>query len=245
MSEVPNIKLYALHGFLGKPHDWDRSLPHVPKNILLSPVDIYNIAIPCEKTNLWQWATTFNAQIQENTASKNVLMGYSLGGRLALHCVIASASLWKAAVFVSTNIGLSNVEDKKQRLAIDQRWAERFLTEPWSCLLDDWNKQTLFGGNSMPMKKKEEDFSRLLLAKTLTHWSLASQDNLAIELAGLDLPILWIVGENDAAYKAMAEHLHFKHSKSKIWIAKNTSHRVPWDSSDTFKQVVFEFLQDI
>ncbi|MCB1093472.1 MAG: hypothetical protein KDL87_18185, partial [Verrucomicrobiae bacterium] len=84
--------IHALHGNLGQPSDWDR----------LGLADL-------SAADLWEWQervpgiglNSFGGAYSQSVGrwdSTSVVMGYSLGGRLALHALLARPELWKGAV---------------------------------------------------------------------------------------------------------------------------------------------------
>lgn len=75
------MNVYALHGFLTQPSLWDFL------GLKIHALDIYSI--PGTTQN--EWAKHFNATIP--TKNDNILIGYSLGGRLALHALLDQPNL--------------------------------------------------------------------------------------------------------------------------------------------------------
>jgi 2-succinyl-6-hydroxy-2,4-cyclohexadiene-1-carboxylate synthase len=221
------MAIYALHGFLGSPSDWNGFFPtlHAPNLFEESPIPF------------WEWAESFNRKIID---SGNVLIGYSMGGRLALHALIENPSLWKAAIIISANPGIENESERFDRLHADKLWHDRFLHEPWEALMDAWNRQPIFVGD--PLVRHEKDFSRQALAEAMLSWTVGKQDFLKPSIEELDIPILWIVGENDKKYVEIAKKIKLKNKKSKISIAPHAGHRVPWQSKIWFTKEVEKFL---
>lgn len=228
-------QIYALHGFLGLPSDW-----HYLQNFSLIPYD--HLLHPPSPTNgLKEWGAQFNRIV--DPLLPKVLMGYSLGGRLAMHALTQKPELWSAAILISCHPGLSCPIKKHERLKKDCDWAERFEKEPWDSLMLQWNAQEPFKF-SPPQKREENNYSRKQLSDVLRYWSLGNQDHLTPLLQNLTIPILWIAGKQDFAYASLAQSMSFAHPQSKIWIAENAGHRVPWESND-FNKVVTEFYHTI
>lgn len=172
-------------------------------------------------------------------------MGYSLGGRLGVSALIDNPSLWQGAILISTHIGLSTLQAKEERILQDGRWKERFLNDPWPELIASWNSQPVFGGDISPFVRKEEDFSRENLAKTLQFWSLGRQDYYLQQIEKLPIPLLWMVGERDTKFLQMAQTLKFSHPQSRISIAKSAGHRLPWQAKEFFISEIKGFLYDV
>lgn len=230
--------LYALHGFLGLMKDWDELLPEAKK------IDLFAIGKPSSQVGLKEWGNIFNQEIDHSEKQK-VLIGYSLGGRLALHALLQEPHRWNAAVIISAHPGLESEIEKVQRNVEDAKWAKRFESDQWSSLMLAWNSQNLFGGGNSQFKREEKDYQRFTVAAALKYWSLSSQENLKPYLTKLNLPIFWIAGELDYRYAEIARNITFSHPKSQIWIAPNSNHRIPWEIPDLFKQKINQFLGNI
>lgn len=234
--------IFALPGFLGRPTDWDFLVkPIYPTKIF--PLDIFSI-LPLAP--LWEWAHAFNKKIEHETkltSSRRILMGYSLGGRLALHVLLQNSSLWDAAIIISAHPGLKNQNEKKQRLVSDGLWAERFEKDPWDLLMHDWNNQAVFNQSHFAFERQEKDCSRNALATALRQWSLGTQETLQSKIEGLDIPLLWITGADDIFYTSLSNQMMLKHPLSKVINIAQAGHRVPWEQPTIFYDQINQFVK--
>ena len=224
--------IVALPGFLGLPSDW-KSL----ESDYFKPFDLNEL----ECNHLYDWANQFNTLAKDRYLHP-ILMGYSFGGRLALHALIQNPHLWKAGIIISAHPGLKNPIEKSDRLKSDQAWANRFLEDDWDTLMQDWNGRQVFAGGSFVFQRKEEDYNRKDLAGHLKNGSLGLQEDLREAISALSIPLLWIVGENDRKFVSLAESLKFKNPLSKLVIIPQAGHRAPWDNASVFIRLVNEFL---
>lgn len=225
--------IYALHGFLGRPSDWQ-----FEKNIT---VDLFNQEpiVPFEP-----WADRFNAvAYKQSNGRKRILLGYSLGGRLALHALINKPNAWSGAIIVSAHLGLDDAEAQKRRYEQDLEWAKRFETEKWEKLMTSWNNQKVFQGDSFAFNRQEDDFSREKLSQALRLWSLGLQKNLKKCVEELEIPLLFVAGENDERIKKQYTSLLLKHLHSKVLIVPNAGHRVPWQCPCVFHDAVCQYME--
>jgi 2-succinyl-6-hydroxy-2,4-cyclohexadiene-1-carboxylate synthase len=105
--------LIFLHGFLGSPRDWDKVISLLPE-------------YSCQ-------ALTYPFQIP----SDSILIGYSMGGRIALRSS-------NPKILLSTHPGLQTPQEKEARLIQDRQWIKKLLREPFEKFLQDWYAQPLF-----------------------------------------------------------------------------------------------------
>lgn len=238
MPTSPTV--YALHGFLGLPTDW-HTLSQNKFNVIAPNLTTRHKP---GKT-LWEFAKDFNESVSRNNSSSHVLLGYSMGGRLAMHALLQNPSLWDAAIIVSADPGLLPEAERPSRLQHDEHWAMRFESDPWELLMRDWNSQPIFRKDKTPFLRNENDYSRQILADILRNWSQCHQKNLLPMLAKLTIPVLYVAGELDCKYTQIAKICAAAHSSSQLWIAPEASHRVPWQQPELFQQKSSQFLKGI
>lgn len=226
--------LIALHGFLGLPSDWS----FLPNCRQMSLYD-HSFAPPCSgivafAQSLNRWAETFECPI---------LMGYSLGGRLALNALLQNTKLWKAAIIVSAHPGFADPASRQNRNKHDQRWADRFLNEKWDSLMNAWESQPVFANGKFSFIREEKNYDRTFLSDTLRYWSLGSQADLTHALTQLQIPILWVAGQNDSNYCEIAKKITLSHPLSSVHIVPNAGHRVPWEQTTLFNSLLSNFIK--
>ena len=162
----------------------------------------------------------------------DVLLGYSMGGRLALQ--LLEAQRFRCAIIVSSGINAPD-DDRRRR---DEEWARRFESEEWSSLMRDWNAQPVFGGHALD--RREEDYDRRELGRQLREWSPAVLPPPRLEL--IVTPVLWIAGERDARYVEIARGAVARLPDAELWICPGAGHRVPWEQPDLFVHRLRAFL---
>jgi 2-succinyl-6-hydroxy-2,4-cyclohexadiene-1-carboxylate synthase len=167
----------------------------------------------------------------------DVILGYSMGGRLALQSLLDGAK-YERAVIVSAAIS----EPDPGRRERDEEWARRFESEDWSSLMRDWNAQPVFGGESNPLARIESDYDRRALAAALRRWSPAVLPLAGPRLHEIAIPVLWIAGERDARYVGEGRRAVDRLPRGELWICPEAGHRVPWEQPASFISRIKEFL---
>lgn len=212
--------LVCVPGFLGKPDDFDF--------LRAGGIDV-------EPITLREAAALKIAGVDR---SDDVLLGYSMGGRLALEA-LASGVRFAKAVIVSAGLNLEAGRDAR-RLR-DEAWAARFERDAWDLVMRDWNAQPVFGGHQI--ERRESDSERAEAAHALRTWSPGVMEPLAPRLASIDVPLLWIAGERDAQYVEVARRAMIFLPNARLWICGGAGHRVPWEQPEAFAQQVVRFVQ--
>jgi 2-succinyl-6-hydroxy-2,4-cyclohexadiene-1-carboxylate synthase len=199
----------CLHGFLGAPSDWN-FLRDAGFAIDTPPLD----AIP---------------------PRGDTLLAYSLGGRLALHALLAGAQ-YERAIFISTGLGIEDEPARAARRASDEAWAHRFESEIWDSVIDAWNAQPVLAGPSLPRSRDDYD------PRALREWSSGSLPPVASRLHELTIPTLWIAGARDTKYVAEAQRAASLTRNARVAIIDDAGHRVPWERPEVFIETVRGFV---
>lgn len=190
------------------------------------------------------WARHFNLKVQQRfPEGPRILVGYSLGGRLALQALKLSSSLYDKAVFVSTNPGLVREKDKEERRLADLKWAQKFRDLPWDSVLREWNNQPVFKSGFEEPLRLEANYQRHYLAQALTEWSLAKQEDFRLLVKELSSKILWVSGEKDIKFASLAMELKRGAPELQSEIFTKSSHRVLFDQPGELARVMISFIQ--
>lgn len=235
------MNLHFIHGFLGQANDWSAFEKDFSNyTVKLHRIETY-LPNALEKQNQFAtWSQNFNSTI--TTSHKNILIGYSLGGRLALHAFFNHPDLWDGIILISTHPGLIHQHDKELRMQNDQKWATKFAQEPWKEVLSAWNQQGVFADFPESFERQKENYHIDTLQSLLLGFSLAKQENLRSQIKNTEKQMLWLAGEKDQKFCQLLIELSDLNSKHKYNIIKNCGHRVPWENKQMFVEICKEYL---
>lgn len=177
-------------------------------------------------------------------SQRRILIGYSMGGRLALHALLEGGP-WDAAVIISSNPGMRDPLEAAQRRSEDAHWATRALTDSWPDFLNAWNNQPILGGAFRDEREDKKLIQRRReIARSFVDWSVGSQADLWDHLTEIGIPVLWIAGELDAKFSNIAREAAGKSENFSLAIAPSAGHRVPWENEAWLAATIFQFLTD-
>jgi 2-succinyl-6-hydroxy-2,4-cyclohexadiene-1-carboxylate synthase len=240
------VECWCLHGAVGAASDWREFAASMSEQSIASrAVDLWRF-LACEPMSLARFGEALNAEANDVGAgrAKRVLVGYSMGGRLALHALARADSPWDAAVIVSAHPGLEDADERCARLAQDAGWAAKAFGGDWQKFLEEWNAQSVLVGRP----PRDADASARLvmrrreIARSFVDWSLGAQEPLWARLPEIKVPVLWIAGENDEAYTAIAQRAAGLMPNARVAIAPDCGHRVPWQAESWLIDQVTGFL---
>lgn len=245
--EAGPLECWCLHGAVGLAADWRGFAKQLAvTGIGTRAVDLWRF-LECCPLPLTDFGKALNADAAGQVFRGNgrALIGYSMGGRLALHSLLEPNHPWQAAVIISANPGLENETDRASRRATDAEWATRALTGNWQQFFNDWNAQPVLASTAIrdPQSSGRLMQRRREVARSFVDWSLGAQESLWERLGEISIPVLWIAGENDAKFLSLAERASALMPRSSLAIAPGSGHRVPWEAEQWLAEQVAGFLK--
>lgn len=133
-------------------------------------------------------------------------VGYSLGGRVALHAVAAGAHV-ERLVLLGAHPGIDDPAERAERRAADAALAERIERIGVDAFLDEWLAQPLFAGLAGDAAGRHDRRRNTAegLAASLRALGTGTQTPLWDALP--DVPTLVVAGERDAKFVALGRRL--------------------------------------
>lgn len=246
--------LIFLHGFLGLPSDWQALLnsPSLEESIknyettgslhFYCP-DYFNIPSLSPNFPFQEFAKNFVQWVHSNTHSdRKILIGYSLGGRLAFAVFEQAPEMFAKLFLLSTHPGLKSEEEKDLRRINDSNWAKLFLSTNWEDLMQCWNQQSVFAGSKAEPQRQEMNFSREYLKLALEKWSLANQESKVLLIKKYFSQIVYVVGKDDTKFTDLARQLLEQVPGLQCFILNNSGHRVLFDQPEEIAKLLAQEL---
>jgi 2-succinyl-6-hydroxy-2,4-cyclohexadiene-1-carboxylate synthase len=201
-----------LHGFMGSRRDWATVTAELARTRRCISVDLPGhgaTGAPADEA-LWTPAGCTSALADLLAAAGGGdLVGYSLGGRLALQLAIEHPGVVARAVLVSASPGIAGEPSRQARRDEDERRARRLETQGLEPFLADWYRLPLFAplgehpGFPAVLERRRRNDPRLL-ARSLRTMGSASQRSLWDDLCRLRTPLLFLAGERDPKFTTLA-----------------------------------------
>ncbi len=160
------------------------------------------------RAGLWQTADLLAAAV----AGPAIWVGYSMGGRTALHLALAHPEKVAALVLVSTSAGIDDDVKRAARRTADEALARRVESEGTERFLAWWLAQPLFATLPRHSAGLEDRLTNTPegLAASLRLAGAGAQGSLWPRLGELGrsaMPVLLLAGELDRDYRSYAERM--------------------------------------
>ena len=204
--------LVFLHGFLGCHNDW---LPIIKKlnitnSCLLIDLPGHTHSKTISPITLSTISYHIAQIIKKEQINQIILIGYSLGGRIALHFAHHYPDNIQALILISTHLGLHSISEKIKRLQHDTQLAIQMKTTPWPQFIKKWYDTPLFKTFKKSIHYTKTITQRHqqnpnLMAKTLIQLSLAHQPNYTTLCQQYPFPIHYLCGQNDDKFYKLGQ----------------------------------------
>ena len=141
------------------------------------------------------------------------LVGYSMGGRVALTLACAAPRRLRSLALIGGTAGIADPDERHRRVEADAARAEQ-ITADLSAFVDEWMAHPLFAGQAaLGVEHLAAARAQRLasnpqgLANSLRHGGTGSMTPLHAELGRCEVPTLLVAGIKDTKFCAIAEEL--------------------------------------
>lgn len=238
-------RLVLLHGFTQGGGIW---LPIVERLMTRCAIDAPDLpghgAASETKTSLTQ-----TAEDLASTFGEGAWVGYSMGGRLALHVALRHPELVSHLVLCSATAGIRDDDERAARRRADDDLAARIRSIGVGQFLDEWLAQPMFASlsNDRASAPYEAEVRHANtadgLASSLELAGTGTQASLWDELARLEMPVLLVTGELDAKFTALGSEIaRAIGSNAQHVVVAGTGHSVPFEATDEFAALLDDFI---
>ena len=175
-------------------------------------------------------------------------VGYSLGGRIALHAALAYPDHVNSLVLIGATAGIEDPGERAERRLVDEERAERLEAVGVSAFCSQWLDMDMFADLPGWARFESERSSNTVqgLAASLRNAGTGSMAPLWNELATLSMPVLCIAGADDPRFAAHAAHMADAiGDNATVTLIDGAGHAAHLERPDATASVVRQFLDDL
>lgn len=180
------------------------------------------------------------------------LVGYSLGGRVALSFAMLYSELLLSLTIESASPGLKTFHEQKDRKQVDEQWARKIQAEGLEAFVNEWENLSLFTTQkALPEQIRKEIRAERLsqteegLAQSLRWMGTGIQPSWWNQLSRLKLPVLLIVGAWDEKFVTMNKEMEKYLPNGCLKMIPEAGHAVHLEKPDLFRKTFQAFLESI
>jgi 2-succinyl-6-hydroxy-2,4-cyclohexadiene-1-carboxylate synthase len=207
--------LVLLHGFMGRGDDW-ADLAHalsLRRHCLMPDLPGHGDSLAGQAYDVAATAAALVADLDEMSVVRTDLLGYSLGGRMALYTALAYPQRVERLVLESATAGLEDTTERRERRETDARRVAALREGGVSEFVEAWYRQPLFASLDLHAGLREDLVRRRSrndaegLARSLEGIGAGVFPSLWRRLPELGAPALFLGGALDGKYRALARRL--------------------------------------
>jgi 2-succinyl-6-hydroxy-2,4-cyclohexadiene-1-carboxylate synthase len=250
--------LVMLHGFTGSAAGWGRQLDALAAyGLRVIALDLLGHGQSDAPDDPQRYAIEHCQQdilvaTQELGVSKGqaILLGYSMGGRIALYT--AFSGFFRALILESASAGLEDPVEREQRRISDEALAASIERDGVQAFIERWEKLPLFASQETLTLECRETLHRQRLqnratglAQSLRGVGLGVQPSLHARLPTLHIPTLLIAGELDTKFTMIARLMAQLLPQSQLRIIPGAGHTVHLERPEEFVSLVGDFSRSM
>ncbi len=237
---APNLVL--LHGFTNTGESWDQIVGALPQRYRPLAPDIrgHGAASDVRPVSL----TGVIADVSAAATGPCQVVGYSMGGRLALHVALALPARVRRLVLIGASPGIADPVERAGRRAADEALADEVEAMTIEAFADRWAQTPVLSGQPAEV-----------VAAARAQRLRCTPAGLAAALRGVGtgaLPSLWdrlgevscrvdlIVGERDAKFQAIAGEMAAALPDAGVHVVDGAGHAVHLEAPEAVVDVIAE-----
>jgi 2-succinyl-6-hydroxy-2,4-cyclohexadiene-1-carboxylate synthase len=255
-GEASHPTILFLHGFMGNRFEFKQAIAILSKQFHCVAIDLLGHGQTIAIDPSIDQDDSYTIQSNANFVIKFLdllrvdccfLVGYSMGGRLALYLTIHFPQYFHRVVLESASAGLSLAAARSDRLAQDRQLATKLETGDLRLFLENWYQQPIFANlRSHPhfaqMLEQRLSNSPAQLAKSLRNLSTGMQPSLWENLSENKIPLLLIAGELDPKFVQINQQMQQLCKHSQLDIIPSCGHNIHFENPELFIEKIKTFF---
>ena len=249
--------LLLLHGFTGCTRNWEPLVPHLAQSHTVVTVDLPGhgqTASPADLAfyRMGPLATKLITLMEGLGHATFDLLGYSMGGRLALFMAAHYPKQISRLVLESASPGLKTVEEREARTNSDNGLADRIEREGIESFVNFWesislweSQESLSAASKTNLRSIRLSNNPAGLANSLRGMGTGQQPSLWPLLPKLNLPVLLLTGELDHKFCTIAQEMHKLLPNGLHHTIPAAGHTVHLEQPEAWSHAVSQFLKSV
>ncbi len=232
MAHDSSQRFVLAHGFTQTARSWDLFGDLLRSTLAAVDIDATTIAVdlpghgdapPPADSDLWA-----SADRLVDVGGSGTYVGYSMGGRVALHAALSHPDSLERLVLIGATAGISDPDERSARRTADKRLADHIEAVGVPTFIDEWLRNPLFAGLTDTTSLRADRLRNTAagLAASLRATGTGTQVPLWDRLAEIECPVLVLVGEHDAKFTGLGRRLVAGLTDAELVVVPDAGHSV-------------------
>lgn len=241
-----------LHGFTGSSKTWESIINQLPTTVRCIAVDLLGHGRTedppeFERYQMHEQVLDLHFLFISLQVSNFTLIGYSMGGRIALAYALGFPDQVKHLVLESASPGLQSLTDQQARIKADEMLAKKIEVGGLPAFIDFWQDIPLFQSQKklsdlqrQAIRQERLQQSPLGLANSLKGMGTGSQPSYWPQLDQLKMPVTFITGEFDQKFQLIAQQMKSRIANSHHLEVLAVGHAIHVENPVQFATIIME-----
>lgn len=240
---------------MGSSRDWENVTAALGERFFCVAPDLpghgASVGLPPESYTFESAAWAVLGVLDELGIGRTTLIGYSMGGRLALYLALYHPERCAGLLLESASPGLQDAVERRARRAADEEKAARLQSGNFEEFVGDWHRQPLFASLARDEERLERTISARLkndpmeLARSLRGMGNGSQPSLWEELSGLSVPALAVAGELDEKFVEISHRMADLCAGMRVAVIPEAGHNVHVETLPEYRRLLNDFVSGL
>jgi 2-succinyl-6-hydroxy-2,4-cyclohexadiene-1-carboxylate synthase len=242
VSADPGRRLVFLHGFTQTHHHWHAPAHRLAERLGGDPTLAF-VDLPGHGLSGSDRATVDGAADElVRLAGGGTWVGYSMGGRFALHAALGARSPIDRLVLVGATAGIEDRDARAERRRLDDGRADRVERIGIDAFLDEWLAAPLFATLGDAGREHRLGNTASGLAHSLRTAGTGVQASLWPRLGEVTVPVLVLAGALDAKFTGIGRRLADELPNASFATIPDAGHAAHTERPDEFAGLVADWL---
>lgn len=241
--------IVMLHGFMGSGADWAAVAERIGGYVIAPDLPGHGASLRDDSAEFTMpaAANSIIALLDQLNISHCILLGYSMGGRLALYLATHYPDRFTKLILESSSPGIDNSAERSARKTWDTQIAQSLISQSLIAFLSDWYAMPLFN-TFRQHPDYAQAFARRMqndpqqLALSMQMMGTGSQPSLWDAWARLSVETLLVVGELDTKYVGISADMQQRNPSAQRVVLSGLGHNTHFEDADRFANAVSGFI---
>ena len=237
------IRIVFAHGFTQTGKSWGQLIATLGRSV--SDLDAIAPDLPGHgdaaelRGDLWQCGDAL-----ASVGGPATYVGYSMGGRIALHTALRHSDSVERLVLIGATAGIDDGKERAARRTSDNELADHIIRRSVPAFIDEWLDNPLFAGLTDETAMRDDRLRNTAtgLASSLRLAGTGTQEPLWDRLGEIRCPVLVLVGENDAKFTTLGQRLVDGVADGRLVVVPDSGHSVHLEQPGATAAAIADFL---
>ena len=246
MSQTPTV---VLHGFTGSATAMAPLTSRLPEPVVALDLPGHGSGPISDDPADYTMAATV-AGVVSATAhlDRFSLVGYSMGGRIALSLALALPERVATLALIGARAGIDDSAERAERIAADEALADRIESEGIEWFADYWAARPLFATQRTRLSADQQAELRTQrlacdprgLAHSLRGMGAGAVEPIGCRLSELSMPCTFIAGSDDTKFAAIAQQMASAMPQATVCFIPGAGHATHLEAPDATAAAVIQ-----